>query len=493
MKKIMLSILVIVSLGFIQKSARQNQGTALILPPTNSPNILSISVDDLNDWIGCMQEHPQALTPNIDKLAREGVLFTNAHCQAPICGPSRASVMTGLYPTSTGIYLQVKDKEIHNTSNLTQKVVFLNDYFEQFGYKTMGVGKIYHEGDGAKTFDEYGSSFEHFGPSPKKRLHYDPVLLGLPNKTQTDWGAFPEADSLMPDYKAARWAVERIQQKHDKPFFLSVGFIRPHVPWHVPKKWFDMFPVEKIQLPPYLETDMEDISEMGKNVAELKEMPTTKWCIEKNEWKNAIQGYLASMAFVDAQIGKVLKALEESPYHKNTIVVLWSDHGYHMGEKNRFAKQSLWQRSTHSPLIFRTPWQEKNVVRNEPVQLLDIYPTLSELCQLPANSMNEGHSLVPLFNPKNKSWQHNAITSFGQNNTAITGKRYKLIRYEDGSKELYDLKNDYNEWVNLAIQKKYIKTILELEKSIPKNQSLYVKENQFGLNDYFKTKKSGND
>jgi arylsulfatase A-like enzyme len=359
MKKLVIPLIALVSLGFILQKQGQREQINLSQSPTDKPNVLFIAVDDLNDWIGCMKGHPQALTPNMDKLANAGVLFTNAHCQTPLCGPSRASLLTGLHPTSTGIYLHVKDVQIRNINNLTQKAVFLNDYFEQFGYKTMGVGKIYHEGDGAKTFDDYGTSFEHFGPSPKKKMHYDPAWFGEANRTLTDWGAFPEEDSLMPDYKSARWAVERIQQKHDKPFFLSVGFIRPHVPWHVPKKWFDMFPVDKIQVPPYLENDFNDIPEIGKKVAELKEMPTTKWCIEKNEWKNAIQGYLASMAFVDAQVGKVLKALEESPYHKNTIIVLWSDHGYHLGEKNRFAKQSLWQRSTHAPLIFKTPWQKK--------------------------------------------------------------------------------------------------------------------------------------
>jgi arylsulfatase A-like enzyme len=302
-----------------------------------------------------MKGHPQAYTPNIDKLAKEGVLFTNAHCQAPICGPSRASLMTGLYPTSSGIYLHINDKAIKSTNSLTQKAVFINDYFEQFGYKTMGVGKIYHEGDKANTFDEYGGAFEFFGPYPKKRMHYDPTWFEKSNKTSTDWGAFPEADSLMPDYKSAQWAIDKIKQQHDKPFFLTVGFIRPHVPWHVPQKWFDMFPVEKIQLPPYLEKDVEDIPEMGKKVADVTGMPTTQWCIEKNEWKNAVQGYLASIAFVDAQIGKVLKALEESAYHKNTVVVLWSDHGYHLGEKNRFAKQSLWERSTNCPTYFQNP------------------------------------------------------------------------------------------------------------------------------------------
>jgi len=451
------------------------------------PNVLFIGIDDLNDWVGCMDGHPQTKTPNIDKLASEGILFTNAHCQAPICGPSRASIMTGLFPTTSGNYLQLNDKDIKRSNKIAQKAIFLNDYFEQYGYNTMGVGKIYHNGDGAETFNEYGGVFEKMGPKPKKRFNYNPAWFGKPGNTQTDWGAFPDVDSKMPDYKSAAWAVERLKQKHEKPFFLAVGFVRPHVPWYVPQKWFNKFPVEEIYSPPYLITDMDDVPEMGKRVTDVPMMPTTEWLIETNQWKDVLQAYLACINFVDSQIGKVLQALEESEYANNTIVVLWSDHGYHLGEKNRFAKQALWERDTKTVLIFKTPDGKSNQKCDKPVQLLDIYPTLVELCNLPGNEMNEGHSLVSLINnPESDKWTYVAISSYGKNNIAITDNRYRLIQYEDSSIEFYDLKNDPNEWINLANQKKYQKKISRLKSFIPKRQADLSKYSYYHINEYFK-------
>lgn len=451
------------------------------------PNVLFIAVDDLNDWVGCMRGHPQTLTPNMDRLAAEGVLFTNAHCQAPICGPSRASIMTGLLPTTTGNYLQLQDVDIKKANAAAQKAVFLPDYFEQYGYKTMGVGKLYHDGDRAGTFDEYGGVFEKFGPKPEKRFKYDPEWFDKPGGTQTDWGAYPDQDSKTPDYKSAAWAVERLEQKHDKPFFLAVGFVRPHVPWYAPPSWFEKFPLDEIILPPYLKTDMDDVPEMGKRVADVPMMPTTEELMKKNQWREAVQAYLACVHFVDAQIGKVLDALRTSKYAENTIVVLWSDHGYHIGEKNRFAKQALWERDTKTVLMLKTPEGQANQICNQPVQLLDMYPTLTALCGLPANEQNEGRSLVPLLDKPNiRNWPYPAICSYGKNNVALTGRRYRLIQYEDGSQEFYDLKKDPNEWINLADKKKYQKKIRELQAFIPKNQAELSPHSRYNINAYFR-------
>lgn len=464
----------------------------LLLGAQERPNVLFIAVDDLNDWIGALNGHPQTRTPNMDRLAAEGVLFTNAHCQAPICGPSRASIMTGLYPTTSGNYLQLRDVDIQKANEAVQRAVLMPDYFEQHGYKTMGVGKLYHNGDGLKSFNEYGSAFEMFGPKPEKRFKYDPAWFGKPGSTQTDWGAYPDEDSKMPDYKSAAWAVDRLRQKHDKPFFLAVGFVRPHVPWYVPQPWFDKFPLEDIQLPPYLPSDLDDVPEMGKRVAEAPMMPTTEELIERNQWKEAVQAYLACIHFVDAQIGKVLDALRESEYAENTIVVLWSDHGYHVGEKNRFAKQALWERDTKTVLMFKTPGGKANARCDQPVQLLDMYPTLVSLCGLPANEMNEGHSLVPLLqNPASRRWAFPAVSSYGKNNLAITGERYRLIQYEDGSQEFYDLKKDPNEWRNLAGEQKHQKRIRALQQFIPAKQAELSPYSKYNFNPYFEKMSAG--
>lgn len=446
-------------------------------------NVLFIAVDDLNNWVGCLEGHPQTKTPNIDKLASEGVLFTNAHCQAPICGSSRASVMTGLYPFTSGNYLQLNDVNIKKSNKITEKVIFMPDYFEQHGYKTMGVGKIYHYGDKANTFDEYGGLFEWFGPKPAKRLNYNPQELGKQGNTQTDWGPFPELDSQMPDYKSASWAINRIKKEHGQPFFLAVGFMRPHVPWHVPQKWFDKFPIDEIKTPSYLKTDLDDIPEMGLRMADVPMMPTTEWLIETNQWKDVVQAYLACVNFVDAQIGRVFQALEESPNRDNTIVVLWSDHGYHLG----FAKMSLWRQDTRTVLVFRTPGGTKNIKCKQPVQLIDIYPTLVELCGLHQNTINEGNSLVPLLNnPLENDWPHVAISAYGKNNIAISDKRYRLIQYEDKSIEFYDLKKDANEWRNVFNKRKYQDEIKRLKSYVPTVQSNLSPFSSYNINEYFK-------
>jgi arylsulfatase A-like enzyme len=215
-------------------------------------------------------------------------------------------------------------------------------------------------------------------------------------------------------------------------------------------------------------------------------MPTTEWLLERGAWKDAVQAYLASIAFVDHQVGKVLDALERSDYAQNTIVVLWSDHGYHIGEKNRFAKQALWQESIRVPLIIKAPNISKTGTCSAPVQLIDMYPTLLELCGLPAYDKAEGHSLVPLLKRPGSSWKHHALSFYGVGNFAVTGKRYRLIRYEDGSQEFYDLKKDPNEWTNLAGEKKYQRRKARLEASIPKTQAPLAKQSKYNINAYFR-------
>lgn len=478
----LLFLLFVFSVSCASKSGNQNSKSSI-----QKPNVLFIAVDDLNDWIGCMGGHSQAQTPHIDKLADQGVLFTNAHCQAPICGPSRASIMTGLMPSSTGIYLQINDRNIKKANEKAANSVFMPDYFEKHGYKTMAAGKIYHQGDKAETFDVYDGNGGS-GPKPEKRFKYDPEWFGKPKGTQTDWGAFPESDDLMPDFQAAAFACEQLGEQHEKPFFLAVGFNRPHVPWYVPQKWFEQFPIESIQTPPYKKDDMDDVPEIGKQIAEIPMMPTTEWAIENKEWKNIVQAYLACIAFVDAQVGKVLEALENSEYANNTIVVLWSDHGYHIGEKNRFAKQAFWERDTRTILMFRTPEMQKSGVCNAPTQLLDIYPTLVEYCGLPKNTLNEGNSLIPLLNNPEKEWEHIAITSYGKGNVSMRDYRYRYIIYEDGSEELYDMIEDPNEWDNIAGKKDLIDIKKQFATAIPENQEPLSKVSHYNINEYWRSK-----
>lgn len=455
-----------------------------VLSKAEHPNILMISIDDLNDWVGVMKGHPNAKTPNIDQLASRGTLFTNAHCQTALCGPSRASIMSGLRPSTTGIYGQIKDEDIRTSSPAMTGIQFLPEYFGKQGYKTMGVGKIFHTHAPEGVFQVSGGRVKGFGPKPADGSSFHWNKKG----TSTDWGAFPDVDEKMPDYQSAQWAIERLGEKHDKPFFLSVGFLRPHVPWYVPQKWFDMHPIHEIQVPPYKKDDKDDMPEIGRQIDELPMMPTTDWAIEADQWKNIVQAYLSSTTFVDYYVGEVLKALEKSPYKDNTIVILWSDHGYRLGEKGTFAKHCLWQEGSNVPLIISLPSSRQSKLVHKSVELLDIYPTLLDLAGLPSNAANEGESLGPLILNKaaELTWKKAAVTTFGLNNHAIVSEQYRYIRYENGAEELYDREKDPNEWENLAAKKEMEPIVKELSQYLPKKNAPYAPKSTLTHNQYFR-------
>ncbi len=435
-----------------------------LLPAAEKPNVLFIAIDDLNDWLGCYETHPGTKTPNIDRLAKRGVVFTNAHCQTALCGPSRASMITGLLPTTTGIYNQLESKDLKRLGGGKDDMRYLPQWFADNGYHTMGTGKITHNGCPDGAFQEYGK-YGGFGPKPKERMVWKNT------GTQTDWGAFPETDEQMPDHQHATWTIEKLGKKQERPFFLAVGFLRPHVPLHVPQKWFDMHPLESVTLPPYRADDLADVPELSKFAHEMPMMPTTEWVIEHHEWKKAVQAYLACVSFVDAQVGRVLDALEESPHADNTIIVLWSDHGYHLGEKGRFAKHGLWREATRVPLIFAGPGIAENQRRDQPVGLIDMYPTLLDLCGLPEKQSNDGRSLKPLFGTENPAWPHPAITSWGYGNFAVSNETHAYLHWADGSEELYDISKDENEFDNLALSASTATLRKKLAASIPENPS----------------------
>lgn len=446
-----------------------------------SPNILMICVDDLNDFLGCTG-NPDAITPNIDLLARSGTLFSNAHCQAPLCGPSRASIMTGLRPSSTGIYGMIGDNQLKNANERTRATEFLPEYFKNRGYHMMGIGKAFHHHFPDGMLDESGGA-SSYGPLLAKRKNWDK------KGTATDWASFPERDEQMPDDVAVKWTVERLKRAYEKPFFLTVGFIRPHVPWYVPKKWFDLYDPAKLSLPPFLKDDLADLPPISEKVNGFSPTPTTEWAIENNQWRNIIQAYLACVSYTDHNVGTVLKALNESGHAANTIVVLWSDHGYRLGEKNTFAKQCLWDRATKAPLIFSGPGIPQGATISEPVELLSLYPTLTDLCDLPPNVLNEGVSLMPFFHSPNIKWGNHALTTWGRNNHSIKTRDYRYIHYEDGSEELYALKSDPNEWYNLAGNRAYSEVMLQLKKLLPKINEKWSKVSAYDASDYLKSQK----
>ncbi|MDR9827239.1 sulfatase [Vibrio sp. FNV 38] len=443
-------------------------------------NVLMIAIDDLNDWIGPLGGHPQAKTPNLDRLASKATVFSNAHASAPLCGPSRASLMTGLAPSTTGIYGHVEDDDIKSANDKASSAIFLSEYFGQHGYYTAGVGKLFHKKVAAGSFENYGGRVNGFGPYPEKTMKWHK------EGTSTDWGAFPDSDEQMPDYEYAQWLIDQLQMTHDRPFFMAGGFIRPHVPWHVPQKWFDLYPVEELELPPYLPADLDDVPELAKLISDYPQMPTTEWAIENDEWRYIVQGYLACVSFVDSCIGRVLDALERSPYAENTAIVLWGDHGYQLGEKSKFSKMALWERATRTPLIIKVPNLDNPQVVDKPVSLLDIYPTLLSISGLPKNSLNEGNDLTPLILNPGHEWPHVATTTFGPNNHSVKSERYRYTRYADGSEELYDHSVDSNEWLNLASAPNYTAIKKELIEMLPKYNADWSPVSFYTGNPYFK-------
>lgn len=432
----------------------------LVAAEDKHPNVMLIAVDDLNDWIGCLGGNPQVKTPSIDRLASKGVLFTNAHCQAPICNPSRASIMTSLYPGTTGIYFNSGNIE---DSPETGNNVLLTRRFEKEGYYVIGAGKLYHAGD-QKYMTNYAGNFGGFGPYPKEKFTSFP---GIP---AWDWGIYPERDDQMPDYMIADWGVKQLKKSYDQPLFLGLGFYRPHVPLYVPKKWFDLYPEVTTRLPDVNQQDLIDISQYAIKMTHLKYItdpphPYHEWMLEHNQWRNFVRSYLASISFVDQQIGRIMDAYENSSFKDNTYIVLFGDNGFHLGEKEAWAKQTLWEESTRVPMIIVGPGIPAGKVCKKPVQLMDIYPTLLELTEHAADPKHEGHSFATLLSDTEADWPYMALSCFGPGNFTIRSERYRYIHYNDGSEEFYDHSNDPNEWNN-QISKPELAVIINKHRAV---------------------------
>lgn len=427
------------------------------------PNVLFIAIDDLNDWVGCLGGHPQVKTPNLDALAARGTLFTNAHCQSPLCNPSRTSVLTGLRPTTTGVYGLAP--WFRTVAGLKEQRT-LPQAFKAAGYRNLTVGKIYHGGyppqpDRAAEFDQYG----RLTPSPKPAKPFTET----PGKHPAmDWGPFPERDADTPDAKIADWAVSQLKNPPKEPFFLAVGFHLPHVPCYAPQKWFDLYPEAQLRLPEIRENDREDTPEFSWYLHWKLPEPRLSWLRQANQLRPLVRAYLASISYVDAQVGRVLEALKAGGKQENTVVVLWSDHGYHLGEKEISGKNTLWDRSTRVPLIFAGPGVTGGAKCSRPVELLDLYPTLAEMCGLEAAKNLEGHSLVPLLKNATAERTWPAITSHNQGNHGVRTERHRYIRYADGSEELYDMQADPNEWTNLAGKPDSAPILADLRRWLPK-------------------------
>ena len=501
------------------------------------PNVIVIICDDLNDSIEGMGGHAQAHTPNIDLLTERGVRFTNAHCNAPICGPSRASIWSGLLPSTSGYY--GKDQQNNNWRNFPKlsDAITLMEHFKANGYNVWGSGKIFHNGHSDNSVftinpdsDPDGPADYEFGPFPWDgvtffgtsnrrdgsqhpsmpagingyyssfaRLSDVPTVgahTGWSTKTADFNYVSPSNRDLMPDEITAQWVGTKLSQTHNQPFLIIAGMNRPHAPFYAPDEFFELFEDANgnnlVQLPPYLENDLDDVPDIlkpysgGINDYKTAGNGNNEW------WKKLVQAYLACVAYVDAQVGKIITDLDASAYANNTIVIFTSDHGYHLGEKDHKSKTTAWEETTRVPFVVYAPGvTPANQECSVPISLVDLYPTLNALCSLPAdpnggavknNIALDGNDLTPLLaNPTSGQWEGprvslshlNSLVSIAAhtespwalNHHSVRSTDHHYILASDDSEELYDHTNDPNEWANQASNSAYaaIKADLKLQ------------------------------
>ena len=428
---------------------------------SSRPNILSLSVDDMNDWVGCIGGYAGKVhTPNIDALAERGALFRDAHCSTPLCNPSRTALLTGKRPSTTGIYGNDEYWRPH-----LPDVVTLPQFLQRNGYYTAGAGKIFHHTTGFNPPDQWDefrlqqfddpwyrrpSLYDWTERMPNPPGHPFNGMAGDDFAGEFDWGVLPgRPERTYGDWTAVRFGQDFLRRRHSQPFFLALGMWHPHIPLFAPQKYFDLYPEDSITMPEVPGDDLDDLPPVAQEFAAARRAEHER-IVREGKWRDGVRAYLACISFADALVGEILNELESSPYRDDTLLVFWSDHGWHLGEKRHWHKSTLWQRSTHVPMIWSGPGVEQaGEARAMPVELLDIYPTLTELCGLPARDDLEGLSLVPqLQNPA--ADRRPAVCTYRPDNHAVISKDWRYIRYSDGGEELYNRRTDPNEWDNVA-------------------------------------------
>ncbi len=429
------------------------------------PNILFIAIDDMNDWTGFLGGHSQTITPNMDKLAKVGVNFTNAHTSAPGCSPSRNALLYGVQPFNSGLY-PFYEHGIHE--ELMQKYTSLPRLLKENGYNTFGAGKIHHG-----NLNDKREWTDYYEPKQiKKRFREGEGYIKGKN------GKYSFRPTLNPDeehkdHQFASYGIEKLNEKHEKPFFLAVGIVKPHLPFDAPARFFDALP-DDITPPEMIENDADDIPVVGKSLQKKGEYNHYK---SKGVWNDVRKSYLACISWADYNIGRVLDALENSEYADNTIVILWSDHGYHLGEKQTFKKFTLWEESTRVPFIIydtRTKKVQKGSSYSEPVSLINVYKTIADYTKISTPEYVDGESLVPIVKDQSLKLDAPTIISWGRGNYSVRTKDHRYIRYFDGGEELYNHLEDPNEWKNLANDEAFSTLKDELKSYLPKEEQTTV-------------------
>lgn len=431
-------------------------------------NVLFLMIDDLCDWTGYLGGHSQVRTPNLDSLASVGVRFTNAYSTVSLSNPSRASLFTGLLPRTTGVYNNNNDMK---DSQVVTNHTLIPEHFRDNGYYTLCAGKVFHskpeQSKWIKMWDDMTYSDGGYGPSVNEKKGGVVINKDL---AWTKWQMWDGPDTDFPDVVNTNHVLKFLSQKHDKPFFAAVGMYRPHSPYTVPRRFYNMYDRESIIVPELPADDLDDIPPYAISYAHVPFCDVRdllpKWKAD-GTWKDLVRGYLAAVSFADYNIGRILRALRQSEYADNTIIVLLGDNGFHHGEKQRFSKMSLWRESNHVPLVFCLPGGQKNRVVEDPVSLLDLYPTLCDLCGLPPVAGLEGNDIAPLIEDPSQPWDKPCLSNYLPDNYTVHYKNWNYLRYADGSAELYNIAEDENELKNLASDPQYADLIKQLAAYIP--------------------------
>ncbi len=432
------------------------------------PNILFIAIDDMNDWTGFLGGHPQAQTPNMDKLARRGVNFTNAHCSAPGCSPSRNSLLYGVEPFKSGLYAFYDQAGF--ADGFFESYTAMTEFFKGHGYNTYGSGKIHHRRE------ETDVEWTEFFVNEKMPIKFDEEM-GYRQGTSWKMNFSP---TLSPfenhvDYQNASFGVDVLSRKHDQPFFLAVGIIKPHLPFNAPKQFFDIYP-DPVDPPRIKADDGSDIPAVGRAMVKIGDFNRFN---QDKAWDKVRRSYLACISWADYNIGRLIDALEDSPYADNTIIVLWSDHGYALGEKNHFRKFALWEETTRVPFIILDTREKKEIegrTVTDGVSLINIYRTLAELTGLEAPEYVDGFSLVPQLKDPSTPITEPAICTWGRGNYTVRNRDWRYIRYYDGSEELYSHVKDPDEWTNQANNPEFSEIKKQLAAQLPQSEVPLIKD-----------------
>jgi arylsulfatase A-like enzyme len=415
-------------------------------------------VDDLNSWLlGDTNRYAgKVVAPNLQRLAKSGVVFERAYTAAPVCSPSRTALFSGVRPWQSGVYDNGVDIG-RSTALKTAKA--LPALLKDSGFSVWSYGKISHGWDFREACDEF---------VPHKRDPNPPGAPFLPfTRGEQDWGPTHLPEAKMNDTSYADAAIAQLQKKHDRPFLVACGLFHPHMPWYVPQKYFDLFPLDEVTTPPILKGDLDDLPPLGRAITKGKSKFVDQ-VMEHGLHKDAVRAYLATTAYADAQMGRVLDALERSAYRDNTIVILMSDHGFHLGEKHHWQKSTLWEEATHCLLMIRAPGTTApGGVCRRFVSLQDVYRTLAELCGIEAPAYVAGRSLVPLLRQPDAEWDSTAITAYGDRFISIRNERFRYIRYANDQEELYDATADPNEWRNQIANPEFAAATADLRTKVP--------------------------